>query len=427
MKAIKFLVMVVVFGYSVARADVVLVPDFRADQDPVPNSVCGVASSLTYGYFVVFYRYSTPPTFEGDLYARRFDLNGNSIGNAFRVDSAPDTAQTGCAGVVIDSNGNMVFSFGDDRTGAMHVYFRRFDINENPLNSDTMVDQGTGASGGRIASLTGGGFVITYSYGGMVYARIYDSTGTPTGNEFRVDQGGSPYFPLVATSPGGQIYFAWTFNSPGTAIFARLFDSTGNPLTNEFQVDQSPNMVVAGTIAAAPNGNFIVAWDDYREEGDFGMPDVFARAFDSTGTPLDNDFKVNSESSGENAGVPSMAFANSGRALIVWNDSRDGGMHYARHIDSNGNILGIDFPLHSGSLAGYTATAPAGFNSFIAAWGDNRSGSNEVWANITGPLLPPLVPILSDYVIVLLFLVLFATIIFVMHRRKIKGVTTLGP
>jgi len=418
MRTVRFLALMVIFGYSLARADVVLVPDFRVDQDPIPNSIAGVASSLTYGYFVVFYRYSTPPTYEGDLYARRFDLDGNPLADAFRVDSAPETAQTGGAGVIIDSNGNMVFGWTDDRTGASHVYFRRFDASENPLNSDTMADQGSGANGGRIATLPAGGFVITYRSGGLIYARIYDSTGTPIGNEFRVDQsGGDLGTPFVNTDPSGQIYFAWTFGNPGTAVYARLFDSSGNPLLDEFQVDQSPNMVVLSTIAAAPNGNFIVAWDDYREEGDFGMSDVFARAFDLTGTPFGDDFKVNSESTGENAAVANSVFAPSGRALFVWNDSRDGGAHYIRHIDSNGTILDNDSRLHSGVLGGYTATAAVGFNSFVTAWGDSRSGSNEVWANITGPA-KPLVPTLPEVGMVVLFISLLAAIVLVISRRR---------
>ncbi len=410
MKRIKILVAIlatVIAWCSVAHADVILVPDFRVDQGSSVKSVGGVASSLTYNYFVVLYRSATPSPSEGDCWARRFDLNGNSLGDAFRVDSAPESATTGCTDVIIDPDGNMIFSFSYNGD----IYSRKFDINENPLTPDTFL---LSATGGNIALMPDGGFVLIHETGG-IFARIYDSSGSLV-KEFQADQSGTDNgLPRVSTSSTGQICIAWTFGSPGTAIYARLFDSSGNPLGNEFRVDQSTNGVDSRTIATAPNGNFIVGWDDYREEGDFGMSDVFARAFDSTGTALGNDFKVNSETSGENAGMPRISFAPSGRALMTWNDSRGTVNHYGRHLDSNGNILDDDFELHSGVNSGYTDNAPAGVNSFISVWGDERSGNYEVWANITGP--GGVVPMISTPVMIFLVLVFFLLVIRFSRKR----------
>jgi hypothetical protein len=431
MKTIRFLMVVIVFGYAIARADAVLVPDFRVDQDPTPNGISAVASSLNYNYFVVAWRYANPPTYKGDTYARRFDLNGNPLGNAFRVDSAPDGIDAVIAGVIIDTNGNMVFGFGDSRTGSGHVYFRRFDINETPLNSDTMVDQGPVALGGEVASLPGGGFVIAYydgrGVGGSIYARIYDSGGNPIGNDFRVDQNpdidsnhGISEDPCVATNSSGQIYFAWEDRRNtgllfGGDIYARLFDSTGTPLGNDFQVDQAPDIADYPTIGVALDGNFIVSWDDLREEGAFGQPDVFARAFDPTGTPFSGDFKVNSETTGESANSPYVAFAPSGRAFIVWNDSRGG--VYGRHLDSAGNFLDNDFRVDGGDLCGYSRATPAGTNTFLAVWDDCRTGNLEEWANITGPFSGS-VPVLSPTVIVILAFILLLILFLFIRKRS---------
>jgi hypothetical protein len=306
--------------------------------------------------------------------------------------------------VAIDSNGNMVFAWTDNRTGSNHVYFRRFDISENPLNTDTMVDQGTGAGGASISPLPGGGFVIGYKdtsgLVGSVSARIYDSSGTPLGNAFRVDQNpdvnsncGGKSTGVLATSPAGQIYFAWldmrnTCNpSYPTDIYARIFDSSGNPIGNDFLVDQSPeidNAIILGDIAAAPNGNFVI--DDYREEGLISpRTDIFARAFDSSGIALGNDFKVNTETVEWTAMSPSVAYSAMGKGIIVWADGRSTNPGiYGRHIDINGNLTDADFKIGSVN-GGIPKVAPVGNFSFVTAWLDTRTGPQQVWANITGP------------------------------------------
>jgi len=239
MKTAKLTLFVLLFAFSTAKADIVLVPDFRVDQDPTPNAIRSVASSINYGYFVVYYRFANPPTFKGRGYARRFDLNGNPLGNAFRVDGAPDNIEAGGQSVIIDTNGNMVFAWSDNRTGQYHVYFRKFDINETPLNVDTVVDQGTGANGGYLTSLPGGGFVIGFGDfagpGGTTSARIYNSSSIPIGNTIRVDQNpdvdsayGITSGPLTAVSPTGRIFFAWddarNRTIPPGNIYARIFD-----------------------------------------------------------------------------------------------------------------------------------------------------------------------------------------------------------
>ena len=420
MKVAKFIALVIVFVCSIARADIIEVPDFRADQDPIPNSLAGVASSLTYNYSVIFYRTPLPSPAEGDLFARRFDLDGNPLGNAFRVDSAPVSAGSDGSGVIIDSNGNMVFCFADTRSGQIRIYFNRFDLNENQITVDTEV---VSAIGGRIASLPSGGFVIVYDRGD-IYARIYDSTGSPIGGEFQVNQSGSDIdFPQVATSTTGQIYIAWTFGSPGTAVYARLFDSSGNPLDNEFRVDQSTEGVYSRTIAAAPNGNFIVGWKDKREGGSFGPDVAYGRVFDSSGNPITDDLKLLQNTPvGQPTGTPSATSDPSGRFIIVCSDSQvvEGAGIYMRRIDSFGQFMGVESRIDSGNSNGTPYAAPVGSMRIFTAWPDQRVVSGEIWANIVGPE-PSIVPFASNTVLVILALLLLATLIFSLKRRNMAG------
>ena len=266
-KVVILAMLMMLFGHSAAMADVVLVPDFRVDQDPTPNVVYDVASSPAHGYFVVSYRYTGN---NYTLMARRFDFDGNPLGDAFLINSTPNTATTGGygAGVTIDSNGNMIFTWTDTRTGSAHVYYRRFDLNETPLSADTIVDQASYAVGYNIASIPGGGFVIGYGERTGLnwdsYGRIYNSSGNPIGNGFRVDQNpdiddlfGRSAVPAVSVSQAGRIYFAWVderdfgnFPDQGS-IYARIFDNLGNPLGNDFRADAGWDSVGQPSVATA--------------------------------------------------------------------------------------------------------------------------------------------------------------------------------
>jgi|GEM_PF-2209952 len=421
-KIITAAMIILLCGHPIARADEVLVPDFRVDQDPTPNDIGGVASSLTYGYFVVSYLYTNPPTYIGQCYARRFDLGGNPLGNAFRVDSLSGTA-CGAADVTIDTNGNMIFTWPDDRSGSNHIYFRRFAPNENPLSPDTLVDQGTLANyDAEIAPLASGGFIIvwddTRSRGGSIYARLYDSSGSPVGSDFQVDQNpdinntaGESSHPVVATSPTGQIYIAWTDSrNRGLTgnVYARLFNSSGTPLGSDFQVDQSPNRVIASSIAATPNGNFIVLWDDCREDGDFGLPDAYGRVFDSSGNPLTGDIKILQSASGDYSGVATAASDMIGRFAVTCTATICNGI-CLRHLDSAGNYMDMGVKIDAGS-ASYPHVTMVGNMSFMTVFDDSRSGSSQIWANITGPA-NDIIPMVSAPALIFLVFVMFCLVL----------------
>ncbi|HRC84896.1 MAG TPA: hypothetical protein PK413_04740, partial [Thermoanaerobaculia bacterium] len=74
--------------------------------------------------------------------------------------------------------------------------------------------------------------------------------------------------------------------------FVQALSSSGQPLGEAVALgllNREANSLPS--VAAAPDGRFVVAWARYAEED--GLLDVYARRFDSDGTPLGPEFRVN--------------------------------------------------------------------------------------------------------------------------------------
>jgi PKD repeat protein len=152
------------------------------------------------------------------------------------------------------------------------------------VNQFTDFPPGEGAEDPAIATDSNNHIIITWEdprYGDdNVFARIFDNIGNPLTNDFRVDQPpniGSD--PSIAVDSNDHFIITWEETRldqipENDDIFARIFDSTGNPLTNEYRVDQDTGTNEAGepVIATDGNNNFIIAWPDYRS----GHGDIFA-------------------------------------------------------------------------------------------------------------------------------------------------------
>ncbi len=207
----------------------------------------------------------------------------------------------------------------------------------------------------RVASDADGDFVVVWHSNGQdgsqlgVFGRRYSSVGAALASEFQVNAAtmSSQYMPSVAATPGGAFVVAWSSPGDGSAygVFARPFSSVGAALATEFQV----NVMTSGiqgepAVAAAANGDFVVAWSG---PGD-GSVGVFARRFSSAGTALTAELQVNTETA-NNQYQPSAAAEADGDFIVVWtSEGQDGaGLGvFARRFSSAGSILATEFQIN---------------------------------------------------------------------------------
>lgn len=213
-------------------------------------------------------------------------------------------------------------------------------------------------------------------------------TGTPVGGETLVNVTvvGHQQNPAIALGANGEFMVVWESegqDGDGYGVYARLYDSAGSPKGSEFRV----NSETVGdqrypSVAYDGSGNYIVAWQsfgDHWAQGQDTTIGVYTRTFDGTGTPSTaEDQLVNTETEG-NQLAPCVAAASATKYVILWvDDIADGsgngilGRRYSAGAQPP-QILQINTYV-TGSQS-QPDVAVASDSSFVAVWcSDGQDG-----------------------------------------------------
>ncbi len=169
-----------------------------------------------------------------------------------------------------------------------------------------------------------------------IVARRFTSAGTAIGGEFQVNSytGDAQAYmgePSVAMDAEGDFVVAWqSYISPGTdqhgfSIQARRFTSNGTPMGDQFQVNSYTEYTQWDpSVAVDSDGDFVVVWDSGGwvasdiEDGD----GVRGQLFTSAGTPVGGELQVNTYTT-YSQDAPSVAMDAEGDFVVVWES--DGG------------------------------------------------------------------------------------------------------
>lgn len=313
-----------------------------------------------------------------DVYARRFDLSLNPLGNAFLVDATYNLEiQDEPAIAYSTTTGNFLIAWSDrhgyDGSG-MGIMGRIYDVHGNPLGVEFVIPTITFASQWRplIAPTPSGDWVVAWSgdNDGNAYFRIVRPDGTFLTSDVPVNTYtyDAQVDPSAAVEPGGTIFVAFVdFSShgmPGTGLnlYGRTFDAAGNPLeAQEFLLtswdtngDQRDPRV-----AADGHRRFFVVWSD--QLGDGSGYGIFERVFDHDGTPLGPEFQVNTTTNGDQS-RPCIVVDPAGRSLVTWEDDSPGAAASrirARRFDEQLAPVGPDFLVDDAPTGGFLIPNPA--------------------------------------------------------------------
>jgi len=266
------------------------------------------------------------------------------------------------------------------------------------LGPDFLVNDDT--SGGPIneywpavAVSPSGSFVIVWQdhrYGQDIYARRFSSTGLALDTSFKVNDDSisiSHISPDIAMDSLGNFVVVWSDGHTGQwDIYAQRFDSSGTPLGNNFRVNDDSGAEVQywSTIAMNRSGLFVVMWEDNRNWSPVGKWDMYLQRFDADGTPLGQNIKVNEDTGyADYESKPAVAINQSGALVAVWEDDRYGwgsgdGDIFAQRYDSSGLPVGPNFKVNDDIVSsGHYSPPEAGMDSignFVISWDDDRGG-----------------------------------------------------
>jgi len=236
--------------------------------------------------------------------------------------------------------------------------------------------------------LTDGRFIVAWrshdtveSSPPCIRARIFNADGTSAADDFIVNttEESQQLTPSLTPLPGGGFVAVWasddTDGSSPLKIRARVFDSDGNG-SDDFLVNTTEtNLYVSPSVSALADGRFMVVWQS-TDTGDGDEDCIRGRIFNADGTPVGDDFIVNSTAEGDQEEVSVTALAD-GRFVVMWDshDSAEGvgnaDCARARIVNADGTLNGDDFIINTtpgGSQETPRATALAD-GRFVAVWG----------------------------------------------------------
>ena len=201
--------------------------------------------------------------------------------------------------------------------------------------------------------LQGGGAAFVWQSGKLsfqhIMARFLSSSNLWITGDIQVNKAANFQLdPAIAALANGNVVVTWgSFgqdNADGLqGVYGQILSPTGQKVGTEFQVNQfTPFNQRTPSVAALPNGNFIIAWVSEEQRlsaaidgqgqtdggatnavdatgvtpGSFNSVDIYARIFNSAGAPQTDEFLVNTANSV--CANPSVAVALDGTYIIAW-------------------------------------------------------------------------------------------------------------
>ena len=269
---------------------------------------------------------------------------------------------------------------GTDNDG-LSILGRRFDSAGVPLTPVFQVNDFIGGDqiNPDIVSFGSGNFLIVWdsgaspgddSSGYSIQGRYFLPDGTPVAGQFQVNSttSGNQTSPQVAGTPSGQAVVVWQSGTSAgtdhdlTSIQVRRFSSAGLPQSADTQVNTytSLQQYFPG-VSADQAGNFIITWSSDGSPGsDNSNSSIQARRFTSNGSPLEDQFQVNSFIESRQI-LSRIALASINHFLIVWSSLGSPGS------DNSGDSIQGQFFVHSpifsngfetGDTSEWSATVP---------------------------------------------------------------------
>ena len=311
-------------------------------------------SGLTDGGFVITWRDGEEEA--DNIYLQRFGASGEKVGSETRVNTTTIYWQSLDHVAGLTGGGYVVmWSSYVSYANSYDVHAQRYDADGNPVGGEVAVNTTTENSQtpNAIMALSDGGYLIAWSSreqdgdGNGVYYRRYDSSGDAVGGETLANtttensQSGAS---AAALNNGGCVITWTSYEQDGddAGIYHQRYDANLNPVGSETLVNTTTsNQQDFARAAGLSGGGYVVTWlsafQDGSEEG------VYSQRFDTDGTPLGTEIRVNTTTAGDQNGA-SIAAINGGGYVIVWeSDGQDGDGYgvFLKQFDSEGNQVTV--------------------------------------------------------------------------------------
>ncbi len=182
----------------------------------------------------------------------------------------------------------------------------------------------------------------------------------------------------------GTYVVAWELNCPSSdpcedgddafGVRFRRFKKNSDPITSEIKPhDLGAGLQLAPDVFARPDGTFVMTWDGQVAGAD-SRSTIWVRGFSANGSAFGPEEIV--PTSTDDQLSPSIAGADSGELLIVWDDEQEN--LQGRLLDAQLGRLSDELPL-SGRAMGERPHVDGAGDRFWIAWSDVFTGGADVY------------------------------------------------
>lgn len=186
------------------------------------------------------------------------------------------------------------------------------------------------------------------------------STPTPVGVDFQVNTftaNDQQTASATALGNGGFVVVWESYGQDGSqwGIYGQVFDSAGTAIGNEFRVNTFTagnqefltDTTVADNVAALANGGFVVTWTSWSQDG--SGRGILGQRFDSTGAPVGSEFQVNTVTADDQLEA-SVTGLTDGGFVVTWGSWLQDGSQwgiFGQRFDSGGVPVGSEFQVNT--------------------------------------------------------------------------------
>jgi len=306
-----------------------------------PFGLPRVAADAAGRFLVVWVAPPAPPGRISRVFGQRFDSSGGPLGSRFSVRASelsqnnPDVAMTGDGRAVLVWE-NATGRVDPEGVSIVDVYARRLG-SDGRFAGAAFVAVPDGEIP-RVALRVDGGFAIASQIYGFessfydIYLSLYAADDGVLREPFEISAGAtrnvSQVESAIAIANDGRIFVAWTdfagdSSVPGSSgddirgVVAQRFAPDGTPMGDNFRVNTFfKGSQSAPSVVATPRGGFLVAWTTgASQDGD--DDGIFARHFAADGRRLGNEIRMNLGRDGRQWGV-ALDIAANGRGVAAW-------------------------------------------------------------------------------------------------------------
>ena len=303
-----------------------------------------------------------------------YDANSNAVGS-FRIpyDDA-NTEPPGKPSLTKLTNGNVLVVWDDNNPAETGMLGRIFDQNGNAVGGELSLSGSSISFEDPVTSaLAGGGFAISFTFGGNIFVGRYDASGSQLGGFLSVNTAATTGIQndasIVGLADGGFVVTYTDTNPADQPLRAVIYNADGTVRTADFLIDSFGDNTQSA-LTALPNGNWAVVYTDsgWVEGGTLGNG-ITLEIFDPNGVSQTSFIKVNTTSTVDEVD-PDIAVLSNGFIVVSWTRpfSASADDIFARIFDQNGNAL-------SANMAGEFAIAAEGSDrDVLSALGVLKNG-----------------------------------------------------